>query len=204
VSPSILSFGNIEVGSQSSPITVSITAFSGDPITIISYNYLPTSSPFLLSTTSCSQTPCQVSVTYQPTSLGYQYGAFIVVDAITQKFSQQVAIDGTGGVPAVSLSTSSLVFAARNQGSISIPQAMTLTNLGDASLTLTSVSLAGANPGDFSIQSNTCGTALAAGANCSIGVSFSPTASGSRSASLQIVSNAVSSPDTVQLSGTGN
>jgi hypothetical protein len=201
LSPSSLSFGNVEVGSQSSPSTVSVTAFGGDPVTIT--NYFSTPSPFLLSTTSCSQTPCQFNVTFQPTSLGNQNGTFMVLDTITQK-AALLGISGTGGAPIVSLSSASLTFAARNQGSISIPQTITLTNPGDASLTLTSISFAGANPGDFSIQSNTCGTALAAGANCSFGISFSPTASGQRTASLQIGSNAVSSPDTVQLTGTGN
>jgi hypothetical protein len=197
-----LNFGNIAVGSQSSPMAVAVTAFSGDPVTLTVGYGTPT--PFLLSPGTCAlQTPCQFSVTFQPTAVGDQNSFIVVTDAITHK-TASVILTGSGGVPIASLSSSSLTFAARNQGSISIPQAMTLTNLGDASLTLTSVSLAGANPGDFSIQSNTCGTALAAGANCSIGVSFSPTASGSRSASLQIVSNAVSSPDTVQLSGTGN
>jgi hypothetical protein len=201
LSPSSLSFGNVEVGSQSSPSTVSVTAFGGDPVTIT--NYFSTPSPFLLSTTSCSQTPCQFNVTFQPTSLGNQNGTFMVLDTITQN-AALLGISGTGGAPIVSLSSASLTFAARNQGSISIPQTITLTNPGDASLTLTSISFAGANPGDFSIQSNTCGTALAAGANCSFGISFSPTASGQRTASLQIGSNAVSSPDTVQLTGTGN
>jgi hypothetical protein len=64
--------------------------------------------------------------------------------------------------------------------------------------------LIGANAGDFSIQGNTCTTNVTAGGSCAISVSFGPTASGSRSAILQIVSNAASSPDLVQLSGTGN
>ncbi len=203
LSPSSFDFGNIEVGSQSSPSAISVTAFSGDPVTITNYFSSPPPTPFVLSTTSCSQTPCQFHITFQPTSLGIQNATFMVLDTITQQYSL-LSLSGTGGVPIASLSTSSLTFAARNQGSISIPQTITLTNTGDASLTLTSVSFAGANPGDFLIESNTCGNAVAAGANCSIGVSFSPTASGSRSASLQIVSNAASSPDIVQLSGTGN
>jgi hypothetical protein len=202
VTPDTLNFGNIEVGSQSSPMSVAVTAFSGGPVTLtVGYG---TSTPFLLSPGMCAlQTPCQFSVTFQPTAVGDQNSFIVVTDAITHE-TASVDLKGSGGDPIASLSSSSLTFASRNQGSISIPQTITLTNLGDASLTLASVSFAGANPGDFSIQSNTCGSAVAAGANCSIGVSFSPTASGSRSASLQIVNNAASSPDSVQLSGTGN
>jgi hypothetical protein len=201
VSPPTVNFGNVGIGSQSSATTISVTAFSGDPVSITSY--AGNTTPFLLSAQACSQTPCQFSVTYQPTSLGNQDGVFIVRDTITQQYSL-LEVNGTGGVPALSLSTSSLIFAARNQGSMSIPQTMTLTNTGDGNLALGLVTLGGTNPADFSIQSNTCASVISPNANCSIGLSFSPTASGQRRASLQIVSNSASSPDNVQLTGTGN
>ena len=58
--------------------------------------------------------------------------------------------------------------------------------------------------GDFPIETNSCGSSLAAGANCTFTISFDPTASGARSAVLQIMTNAASSPDKIQLMGTGN
>jgi hypothetical protein len=54
------------------------------------------------------------------------------------------------------------------------------------------------------IAVNTCGSTLAVGADCTLAISFSPTASGARTAVLQIVSNSPSSPDVIQLAGTGN
>jgi hypothetical protein len=103
--------------------------------------------------------------------------------------------------PAVSLSPASLIFGAEITGTSSAAQSVTLTNTGNAALSITSVGLTGANSGDFS-QTNTC-SSVTAGANCSISVTFTPTAAGSRNASVSITDNATGSPQTVNLSGTG-
>jgi hypothetical protein len=87
-------------------------------------------------------------------------------------------------------------------GTTSAAQSVTLTNTGTATLNITGIGLAGTNSGDFS-ETSTCGSSVAAGANCSIGVTFAPTATGSRSASVFISDNASGSPQTISLSGTG-
>ncbi len=82
---------------------------------------------------------------------------------------------------------------------------MTLTNSGNAALTIASIGLGGANAGDFA-QTNACplGPAtLAAGASCAISVTFTPAASGSRTATLAVADDAAGSPHTVALTGTG-
>jgi hypothetical protein len=104
--------------------------------------------------------------------------------------------------PIASLSTTSLTFSQQNVGSTSAAQSVTLTNTGNATLSITSIGLAGTNSGDFS-QTNTCGSSVTAGANCSISVNFTPTATGSRNASVPITDNASGSPQTISLSGTG-
>jgi hypothetical protein len=101
-------------------------------------------------------------------------------------------------VPAVTLSTTSLTFAAETVGATSAPQNVTLTNTGTAALAITSIVASG----DFA-QTNTCGTSLAAGAACTIPVSFTPTAGGTRNGTLAITDNAGDSPETVSLSGGG-
>jgi F5/8 type C domain len=52
-------------------------------------------------------------------------------------------------------------------------------------------------------ESNNCGTSLAAGASCTVSVSFTPTTAGSASGTLSVNSSAPGSPLTVALSGTG-
>src|SRR6267142_2973792 len=105
--------------------------------------------------------------------------------------------------PAVSLSSVTLSFGGQLVPSTSAVQTITLTNTGTGALTISSIVKSGANPSDFSISSNTCGASLAASANCIVGVTFNPIASGARSASIIFSTNAASSPDTVTLSWTG-
>ena len=76
-----------------------------------------------------------------------------------------------------------------------------LTNDQTGSLGITSFTLGGTNPGDFS-ETNTCKTSLDAGFECTITVKFTPAASGTRSATLSI-KDAVGT-QTVQLNGTGD
>ena len=49
----------------------------------------------------------------------------------------------------------------------------------------------------------TCGSSVAAGSNCSIGVFFDPTAMGTRTGTLSVTDNAAGSPQTVTLTGMG-
>jgi hypothetical protein len=102
----------------------------------------------------------------------------------------------------VSLSPTSLAFGNQSVGTPSTAQTVTLSNTGSATLSITSLALAGTNASDFA-QSNTCGSSLAASANCTISVTFTPVASGSRTASVSITDNASGSPQAVSLSGTG-
>jgi uncharacterized membrane protein len=81
-------------------------------------------------------------------------------------------------------------------------QSVTLTNSGNAALSITGISVAGTNPGDFR-QTNSCGSSLVAGGNCSIDLTFTPTATGSRSATLSVGDNATGNPQSVSLAGTG-
>jgi hypothetical protein len=57
--------------------------------------------------------------------------------------------------------------------------------------------------GDYA-QTNTCGMSVAAGANCTISVTFTPTATGTRTGAITITDNATGSPQTVNLTGTGS
>src|SRR5207248_1914558 len=109
---------------------------------------------------------------------------------------QSVAVSGTGTAPGVTLSPTSLTFATQALNTASAAQTVTLTNSGTTPLTITSISDTGANAGDFT-ETTTCPlspSALAAGANCTISVTFKPTATGSRTASLSIADNAGGSP----------
>jgi hypothetical protein len=104
--------------------------------------------------------------------------------------------------PGVSLTPTSLTFTAQALGTTSAAKVVTLKNTGTATLTITSITIAGTNAADFS-QTHTCGASLAPSATCSINVTFKPAASGTRSASLSVADNASGSPQQVKLTGTG-
>jgi FG-GAP-like repeat/Abnormal spindle-like microcephaly-assoc'd, ASPM-SPD-2-Hydin len=91
-----------------------------------------------------------------------------------------------------------------NYGSVTVaskkPATVILTNNQNKALAITSIALGSTDPGDFSETSN-CGTSRKARADCTITVTFTPTVTGSRTATLSIV-DAVGT-QTVQLNGTG-
>jgi hypothetical protein len=102
----------------------------------------------------------------------------------------------------VSLSPTSLAFASQPVEMTSAPQSVILSNTGNTALAITSLAVTGANAGDYSETGN-CGSSIAAGANCTIAVLFTPSAGGAGTAALSIADNATGSPQSVSLSGTG-
>jgi len=118
---------------------------------------------------------------------------------------ETVAANWTSGAaaPSVTLNPTALTFASQTLATTSAAQTVTITNTGSATLTGLSVALGGTNSADYSISANTCGTSLAIAANCSVSVTFTPQATGTRSASLQVTDNAANSPQSVSLTGTG-
>jgi hypothetical protein len=138
---------------------------------------------------------CTVSVTFKPLSRGSKAATLSFTSP--QPFTASATLSGTGVAPVAGL-TASLNFAPQVVQTTTT-QAATLTNSGDASLTIASIS----TTGDFT-QTNNCGTSLAAGASCSVQVSFTPTAFGARTGSLVVNDDdPASSQQTSALSGIG-
>jgi hypothetical protein len=131
-----------------------------------------------------------------PTTAGVVQPAFGggTTDAFAVKFD--------ASVPVSDLMPTSLTFGNQRVNTSSATQNVTLTNIGNQPLVITSIT---ASAG-FS-QINTCGTlpgaTLAPAANCTITVTFTPTANGPITGTITIVDNAAGSPRTVPLTGTG-
>ena len=84
----------------------------------------------------------------------------------------------------------------------------TLTSGGSGDLHLdstTPVAVTGANPGDFAISSSTCtvGAVLAQAATCTFDVTFAPQQRGARAATVVVNDNALDSPQSFPVTGTG-
>ena len=110
-----------------------------------------------------------------------------------------IAPDGTVGGPVAGVSTASLAFGSVNTGTVSAPQSITVTNTGDADLVVSGVSAT--NPA-FS-ATTTCATVVSGG-TCTVSVTFTPTTTGEKLATLVIAHNAAPSlSSNVALNGTG-
>ncbi|MEO8134402.1 MAG: IPTL-CTERM sorting domain-containing protein, partial [Betaproteobacteria bacterium] len=140
------------------------------------------------------------NVTFTPTALGVRSGAVSVTsDAAGSPHSS--ALGGTGipaSSPAVSLTPPALAFGSQLVGTTSAAQALTLQNVGTATLNIASIVASG----DFA-QATTCGATLAPTLSCTINVTFTPTALGSRTGAISVASDAPGSPHASALSGTG-
>ncbi len=105
--------------------------------------------------------------------------------------------------PVAAFYPGNLVFPTQKVGTTSSAQTITVTNSSGAILNLTSITITGTNAGDFS-QTNKCGKLLRQSATCTISVTFTPLATGNRSASLTVKDNAVGSTQILPLSGVGD
>jgi uncharacterized repeat protein (TIGR01451 family) len=206
VSPSPFDFGNQPVGQPSAVqvFTVKNTGNAGLSMSGASVSgdfAIPSGSDMCTGTTVAPGGTCTISVTFTPTQTGSRSGTLTITDNAADS-PQQVSLSGTGTQPALSLSTSSLTFSGQAVGTTSAAQTVTVTNTGTADLHVSTVSTSGANAGDFSASPSGCAT-VAPNGTCTISVKFTPSASGVRSATLSIASDAPSSPDHVGLSGSG-
>jgi hypothetical protein len=200
LTPSTLTFSTQLVGTTSQPQDATLTNTGNQPITISS---ITTAAPFS-QTNNCPSTlavnaNCEIQVTFTPTDYGGVNGTLSVTDNATGS-PQKVALSGTG--TAVVLSPTAIEFGNQKVGTSSVPIKVTLSNLGTSSLSITQIAIKGADPNDFS-QTNNCGTSVPPQSKCTITVTFTPTAKGSRSANVSITDNDPTSPQAVPLSGNG-
>lgn len=204
LSPSSLNFGSQKVGTTSNPQNVTLTN-SGDADLNISS--IVTTGDFSQTNTCpvggnlAAGSYCTIAVTFTPTAPGTRNGALTITDNAPGS-PQSVPLTGVGLQGAVTLTPPSLNFGNQTVGITSSPQISTLTNTGNGTLTITSITVTGANSGDFA-EKNNCGTSVPAGGSCNISVTFTPTGTGSRNAAVSITDDAPDSPQSIPLTGVG-
>lgn len=199
VSPALLTFDSQQVATLSAAQTVTITSNGSSPLAISS---LVVSGDFTETDNCSGQTlavgaSCTVSVLFAPTLSGSRAGSLVVYANIGGG-QASVLLSGTATAPAsVVLTPVSLTFAATTLNQTSAVQVLTVANTGGNASTLTVPVITG----DFAIAANTCATTLAVQTSCSISVTFTPTASGTRIGTLSLISS--SGAVTATLSGRG-
>jgi len=198
-------------GTSGTPLSITLTNnqavpvnFIGSPAVTIS-NQSPTGSFSQQNTcgvTVAAGGTCTITVTFTPQATGANSATLVITDDAPGG-SQSATLFGLGTGATAMLSPASLTFPTQIDTTTSAVQTVTLTNGGKETLNITSILFTGTNNGDFIRQATTCASTVLPGANCTISVTFTPTAGGARSASLTINDSAGDSPQNVTLSGTG-
>jgi len=196
VSPASLAFSSQVQGAASTAKTVTVLNSGTGPMQVSS---VTASAPFSQTNTcTASLAPgasCTISVTFTPTAIGSFTGSLTIVD---DAGTQTVALSGSGTAQ-LTLSASSLSLGTMVVGNTSAAKTVTLTNRANVAITFSSISTSA----NFAAASNTCGSSVAAGATCTVGVTFTPVAAGAASGSLTFTDSALNSPQIVTLTGTG-
>ena len=94
--------------------------------------------------------------------------------------------------------TTPLNFKSQAVGTTSPPQTVKLTNAGATALRISSMKTST----EFAVTSS-CGKTVAAGANCTISATFSPTKKGGAQGTITIIDSASTKPQVIELLGTG-
>jgi len=208
LTPTTMDFGNVPIGTVSAPQTATLQNNGTAAVSVVFFNFSGSNPGGFSESDNCGKSlaagsSCSIAVTCEP----------VIVETLTASLNanfpspipqQSIALTCNGtaaAAPQVALTPATANFGNVTAGTTSSAQTFALANAGNASLSITSISLSGANAGSFSIVSQTCGSTLAAGASCTISVTFSPPAAGSFAASLSVV-DAVGT-QTASLTGTG-
>jgi hypothetical protein len=200
MTPHFLQYAVQTAGSTSQAQTVVLRNMGSSPLAIASVS---TGSDFA-ETNDCGSTvaaasSCTFSVTFTPTLSGVRTGSLVIHDDAAGS-PHSITLSGTGsGTPGASVAPASLTFSSLPLGTSSAPQTVTVSSTGNLPLSVGTLQATG----DFA-QTNNCPSTLSPGSACTVAVTFTPTASGSRSGTLTVTSSAQNSPQTIGLTGTGS
>ena len=189
------------VGSASTAQSVNLTNLGSTAVSINSLTF--SGHDFSVSTSTCGSSlapnsTCQISIVEQPKVSGPLNETLSISDSDPSS-PQVLALTGTGKGLSAS-PTGTTTFATYALGTTSPAKPVTLSNVGTVGITINGLTYS--NP-EFSnnTATSTCGTSLAAGANCTINVVFTPNATGAQSGTLSISTSDPGSPTVVKLEG---
>jgi phospholipase C len=202
LSPVLEAFGDQTVDTSSGPEVFTLQNYQTVPVTIAG---ISTSGEFS-QTSTCPTSPntlagrskCQISVTFTPTVKGAVAGELEVSDGVSNS-PQTSRLTGTG-TAGVALAPGVLNFQNQALRMTSAAQTATLTNSLAVPVTIGSISAS-----EPFAQTSTCPVTpktLAAGASCTISVTFTPTTQGTDTGTLTITDSG-SASETVNLTGVG-
>jgi hypothetical protein len=202
ITPTSLGFGDVGLLTTSAAKTVTVSNTGGTAVTFTS---IVTSGDFAGATLAqCPSiavegTPCTFSITFTPTATGTRTGTITFTDNATGS-PQTVTLTGTGVAATIGISPTSLTFGSQVVGTTSASQTVTVSNNGAFPLKFSNIAMSGDFAGATLAQCPSIGEEAPA---CTFSITFTPTATGTRTGAITFTDNATGSPQTVTLTGTG-
>ena len=199
-SPTTLAFGSVAVGSSTTK-TVTVTNNQNKTLNFTysaSGNYTAGGTGTTCGSSLGAGAKCVIAVTFSPLATATINGALTISDDAA--FSpQEVALTGagTGGSAApLKFTPTTVSFPSQAVGTSSAAKTVSVKNSSSSSLTISSVS----GSGNFSATG--CTGALAAGASCTLSITFTPSISGSIKGAVTISDTAAINQQVFSVSGT--
>jgi hypothetical protein len=203
VTPSLVSFGNVKIKTQTSQtlrlsnpgtkdLVISQAAISGEAFSV---------SGLTAPLTVAAGTSMNFTVLFQPTTTGTA-SASISISSNATSTPLTVSLTGTGvaeSTPAISVTPTAISFGNLTVMS-SATQTVTVSNTGTAALSISQTIVSGTG---FSMSGFSAPVSVPAGSSTNFTVAFQPTTTGPASGSVSITSNASPSPLIIAISGTG-
>jgi uncharacterized repeat protein (TIGR03803 family) len=207
--PPSAKFGNVAIDTPSNPKNFTLKNNQPTALGISSIGFTgANAADFAASSTTCggsltAKSSCTISVTFTPSILGTESATLTVSENAPAPYNALTSsLTGTG-VAQATVSPTSLTYSGTKVGAPSAAKNVTLKNNLLTALPVSGFTFTGADPGDFAVSSTTCGASLASKSTCNLSVTFTPTAIGKRTATMDVNDTANNGPQTVSLTGTG-
>lgn len=204
---SSINFGQVYLNSATQEETVTVKNIGGSTLTISSVTLSGTNSGDYEFVNGCSSkltvgSSCTIKVYSYAKQVGTLSAELNIADNAAGS-PQHVTLQTTVIHPEASFSPYSLNFGTVEVGH-KVTADVTVTSTGTTALDISKVAVTGADASNFK-PTNHCPSSLAPSDSCTIAVTFTPSATGSRTATLTITDNvSEGSPHDVPLSGTGS
>jgi hypothetical protein len=181
---------------KNNPGTFVVSAISQPAAPFSIAGMLPAPDPIAVDTNAVD-----FMATVTPTAAGALHSSFSVTTDIPASTPHAIDLVATALPAGVTPTPTMVDLGTISVGATSVGQMVTLTNCGDAPLTLSQTEIVGANAGDFAIASAPTTTAIPAGGAAQFVITLTPAAAGSLTATLQLTYD--TGVAMVPLAGTG-
>jgi Abnormal spindle-like microcephaly-assoc'd, ASPM-SPD-2-Hydin len=206
LSTSLLEFGSQALNLASSAKTITLRSTGNVALPITSIAIGGRNPGQFAQTNNCGASvaagaSCEIKVTFKPTNTD-SMAATLKVTAGGGAGIKTVSLFGVGVRSTFSLAPTALSFGNVARNKTSTAKTVTISNTGTVVLPISSILLAGTNPGQFA-RTHNCPARVAVGGSCTVSVVFKPTSTGAKSAILRVTPGGGAAPKSVSLSGRG-